>query len=83
MEQELEIVGIREDINKLKATVAVLLSVLEENKNLREEIKKLHLYKKTVWDENKEIDMQMKGFEEQHLQEHLKTYDELFGQIKV
>lgn len=78
MEEELCIFNLREDINKLKAAISVILSVLDSDNNLNDEIDKLHIFKKTIWEESDDHHMQMKASEENYLKTQLEAYDKLF-----
>lgn len=54
MEEELCIFNLREDINKLKAAMSIILSVLDSDNNLEYEIDRLQIFKKTIWDESED-----------------------------
>lgn len=77
-EEELDIFKIKDDINKLKASVSVLLSTHQHNDLMVEDIQKVFLHKKTLWnDDNLEIE-KIRQKEADHLKAYLENYDKLF-----
>lgn len=77
-EEELDIFKIKDDINKLKAGMSVLLSTYNHSEMMVEDTQKVFLHKKTLWNEdNLELEkVRMK--EADHLKAYLENYDKLF-----